>query len=149
MSLSIHLCDSLNLIPVSPEQHWSLMPLHAITSTVIPASCMYGNTSYGGPNSISFPQYALSFVTRPSPCNIITPWQVAGSEFEAKQAHATTWGYPNQDAIEGFWRQTRDQATLYPRPVPTYCSATNRTRRGELTSYFITSHLLTKSPPRA
>lgn len=46
----------LNQVPASPEQHWSLMPLHAVTSTVIPASCMYGTTSYNGPNSISFPQ---------------------------------------------------------------------------------------------
>jgi len=50
------LCAPLNQVPASPEQHWSLMPLHAVTSTVIPASCMYGTTNYNGPNSISFPQ---------------------------------------------------------------------------------------------
>ncbi|KAF9793271.1 replication factor RFC1 C terminal domain-containing protein, partial [Thelephora terrestris] len=49
--------DIVDSLIHGPEQHWSLMPLHAITSTVIPASCMYGNTSYAGPNSISFPQW--------------------------------------------------------------------------------------------
>lgn len=41
----------------SPEQHWSLMPLHAVVSTIRPASFMYGQGAhYGGPNSIAFPQ---------------------------------------------------------------------------------------------
>ncbi|PFH45686.1 hypothetical protein AMATHDRAFT_158196 [Amanita thiersii Skay4041] len=41
-----------------PEQHWSLMPLHAICSTIRPASFMYGTgVHYGGPNSMSFPQW--------------------------------------------------------------------------------------------
>lgn len=40
-----------------PEQHWSLMPLHAVCSTVRPASCMYGTGAhYGGPNGMAFPQ---------------------------------------------------------------------------------------------
>jgi hypothetical protein len=41
----------------SPEQHWTLMPFHAVCSTVKPASCLYGTgVHYGGPNSMSFPQ---------------------------------------------------------------------------------------------
>lgn len=41
----------------SPEQHWGLMPLHAICSTVTPTYHMYGGgMSYGGPNAMSFPQ---------------------------------------------------------------------------------------------
>jgi len=41
----------------SPEQHWSLMPFHAICSTVKPASYFYGSgLHYGGPNGMSFPQ---------------------------------------------------------------------------------------------
>lgn len=41
----------------SSEQHWSLMPLHAVCSTVRPASFMYGlGAGYGGPNAMSFPQ---------------------------------------------------------------------------------------------
>ncbi|KAH8115675.1 DNA replication factor C, large subunit [Phellopilus nigrolimitatus] len=40
------------------EQHWSLMPLHAVTSTVRPASFLYGNgAGYGGPMAMSFPQW--------------------------------------------------------------------------------------------
>ncbi|KAF5365675.1 hypothetical protein D9758_003145 [Tetrapyrgos nigripes] len=40
------------------EQHWSLMPLHAVCSTVRPASCLYGpGVHYGGPNAMSFPQW--------------------------------------------------------------------------------------------
>ncbi|KIK67053.1 hypothetical protein GYMLUDRAFT_37086 [Collybiopsis luxurians FD-317 M1] len=41
-----------------PEQHWSLMPLHAVCSTIRPASFIYGTGAhYGGANSISFPQW--------------------------------------------------------------------------------------------
>ena len=40
-----------------PEQHWGLMPLHAVCSTVRPASFLYGQgAGYGGPNAMSFPQ---------------------------------------------------------------------------------------------
>lgn len=41
-----------------PEQHWGLMPLHAVCSTVRPASCLYGmGAHYGGPNAMTFPQW--------------------------------------------------------------------------------------------
>ncbi|KAJ4468171.1 replication factor RFC1 C terminal domain-containing protein [Lentinula aciculospora] len=41
-----------------PEQHWSLMPLHAVCSTIRPASFIYGTgVHFGGPNSMSFPQW--------------------------------------------------------------------------------------------
>ncbi|KAK0205975.1 purine nucleotide binding protein [Desarmillaria ectypa] len=41
-----------------PEQHWSLMPLHAVCSTVRPASFLYGQGAhYGGANSMAFPQW--------------------------------------------------------------------------------------------
>ncbi|CEL59747.1 Replication factor C subunit 1 OS=Schizosaccharomyces pombe (strain 972 / ATCC 24843) GN=rfc1 PE=1 SV=1 [Rhizoctonia solani AG-1 IB] len=40
------------------QQHWSLMPLHAITSTVRPSSFLYGTgLGYGGPLAMSFPQW--------------------------------------------------------------------------------------------
>ncbi|KAF8493303.1 replication factor RFC1 C terminal domain-containing protein [Hysterangium stoloniferum] len=37
------------------EQHWSLMPLHSVTSTVRPAYYMYDNSAFVGPTAISFP----------------------------------------------------------------------------------------------
>ena len=41
----------------SPEQHWGLMPMHAVCSTVIPTYLMYGmGMGYGAPNPTSFPQ---------------------------------------------------------------------------------------------
>ncbi|ELU45674.1 purine nucleotide binding protein [Rhizoctonia solani AG-1 IA] len=44
-------------------QHWSLMPLHAVTSTVRPASFLYGTgLGYGGPLQMTFPQYAGGFL---------------------------------------------------------------------------------------
>ncbi|KAG6849470.1 hypothetical protein H0H93_008197 [Arthromyces matolae] len=50
--------DIVDSLIHGPEQHWSLMPLHAVCSTVLPASMVYGaGAHYGGPNSISFPQY--------------------------------------------------------------------------------------------
>ena len=42
----------------SPEQHWTLMPTHAVLSTVRPSSFLYGpGSGYGGPNAMTFPQY--------------------------------------------------------------------------------------------
>ncbi|KZT74614.1 DNA replication factor C, large subunit, partial [Daedalea quercina L-15889] len=47
------LVDSLIHGCCRPEQHWSLMPLHAVCSTVRPASFLYGmGVSYGGPNAM-------------------------------------------------------------------------------------------------
>ncbi|ESK94658.1 purine nucleotide binding protein [Moniliophthora roreri MCA 2997] len=55
---SISDADLVDGLIHGPEQHWSLMPLHAICSTVRPASFMYGNgVHFGGPNSMSFPQW--------------------------------------------------------------------------------------------
>ncbi|TCD66208.1 hypothetical protein EIP91_001655 [Steccherinum ochraceum] len=40
------------------EQHWALMPLHAVCSTVRPASFLFGQGSgYGGPNAMGFPAW--------------------------------------------------------------------------------------------
>jgi len=50
--------DLVDALIHGPEQHWSLMPLHAVTSTIRPASFMYGNgAGYAGPNAMSFPQW--------------------------------------------------------------------------------------------
>ncbi|OSX60707.1 hypothetical protein POSPLADRAFT_1048084 [Postia placenta MAD-698-R-SB12] len=50
--------DLVDSLIHGPEQHWSLMPLHAVCSTVRPASFLYGmGAAYGGPNAMSFPQW--------------------------------------------------------------------------------------------
>ncbi|KAF8346709.1 replication factor RFC1 C terminal domain-containing protein [Amanita rubescens] len=50
--------DLVDSLIHGPEQHWSLMPLHAVLSTVKPASCMYGTgVHYGGANPLTFPQW--------------------------------------------------------------------------------------------
>ncbi|KAJ7265994.1 replication factor RFC1 C terminal domain-containing protein [Mycena haematopus] len=50
--------DLVDALIHGPEQHWSLMPLHAVCSTVRPASFLYGmGAHYGGSNSMSFPQW--------------------------------------------------------------------------------------------
>ncbi|KAL5512207.1 hypothetical protein ACEPAG_3492 [Sanghuangporus baumii] len=55
---SISDSDLVDSLIHGPEQNWSLMPLHAITSTVRPASILYGNgLGYGGQNAMSFPQW--------------------------------------------------------------------------------------------
>ena len=47
----------------SPEQHWTLMPTHAVLSTVRPSSFLYGpGSGYGGPNAMTFPQYVPATV---------------------------------------------------------------------------------------
>ncbi|CAK5275876.1 unnamed protein product [Mycena citricolor] len=52
--VSLFLLSSL----VRPEQHWALMPLHAVCSTIRPTSFMYGTGAhYGGQNGLSFPQW--------------------------------------------------------------------------------------------
>ncbi|PCH41743.1 DNA replication factor C large subunit [Wolfiporia cocos MD-104 SS10] len=50
----IHGSRRSHMLPSNrPEQHWSLMPLHAVCSTVRPASFVYGaGAGYGGPNAI-------------------------------------------------------------------------------------------------
>ncbi|EJD00743.1 DNA replication factor C, large subunit [Fomitiporia mediterranea MF3/22] len=55
---SISDSDLVDSLIHGPEQHWALMPLHAVISTVRPASFLYGTGSgYGGPNAMSFPQW--------------------------------------------------------------------------------------------
>jgi len=50
--------DLVDALVHSPEQHWSLLPLHAALSTVRPASFIYGmGGGYGGPNMASFPSW--------------------------------------------------------------------------------------------
>ncbi|CCM04947.1 uncharacterized protein FIBRA_07144 [Fibroporia radiculosa] len=50
--------DLVDSLIHGPEQHWSLMPLHAVCSTVRPASFLYGmGIGYAGPNAMSFPQW--------------------------------------------------------------------------------------------
>ncbi|KAF8900823.1 replication factor RFC1 C terminal domain-containing protein [Gymnopilus junonius] len=50
--------DLVDALIHGPEQHWGLMPLHAICSTVTPTSLLYGSgSSYGGPNAMTFPQW--------------------------------------------------------------------------------------------
>ncbi|KAK7061194.1 replication factor C subunit 1 [Favolaschia claudopus] len=50
--------DLVDALIHGPEQHWSLMPLHAVCSTVRPASFLYGQGAhYGGSNAVSFPQW--------------------------------------------------------------------------------------------
>ncbi|KAH7881856.1 replication factor RFC1 C terminal domain-containing protein [Phlebopus sp. FC_14] len=55
---SISDADLVDALIHGPEQHWSLMPLHAVCSTVRPASLLYGGgMGYGGPTAMSFPQW--------------------------------------------------------------------------------------------
>ncbi|KAG2014211.1 purine nucleotide binding protein [Coprinopsis cinerea AmutBmut pab1-1] len=55
---SISDADLVDALIHGPEQHWGLMPLHAVCSTVRPASFLYGaGAHYGGNNPISFPQW--------------------------------------------------------------------------------------------
>ncbi|KAJ3535977.1 hypothetical protein NMY22_g6245 [Coprinellus aureogranulatus] len=49
--------DLVDALIHGPEQHWSLMPLHAVCSTVRPASCMYGSGAHYGGNPINFPAW--------------------------------------------------------------------------------------------
>ncbi|KAG8963841.1 hypothetical protein FRC03_002525, partial [Tulasnella sp. 419] len=50
--------DLIDSMIHSSEQHWSLMPLHAINSTIRPAIEIAGpGGGYGGPNAMSFPSW--------------------------------------------------------------------------------------------
>ncbi|KAJ2936442.1 hypothetical protein H1R20_g652, partial [Candolleomyces eurysporus] len=49
--------DLVDALIHGSEQHWSLMPLHAVCSTVRPASFMYGAGAHYGGNPITFPQW--------------------------------------------------------------------------------------------
>jgi len=50
--------DLVDSLIHGPEQHWTLMPTHAVLSTVRPSSFLYGpGSGYGGPNAMTFPQW--------------------------------------------------------------------------------------------
>ncbi|KAI0301881.1 replication factor RFC1 C terminal domain-containing protein [Multifurca ochricompacta] len=50
--------DLVDALIHGPEQHWTLMPTHAVLSTVRPSSFLYGSGGgYGGPNAMTFPQW--------------------------------------------------------------------------------------------
>ncbi|KAF8271701.1 replication factor RFC1 C terminal domain-containing protein [Lactarius quietus] len=50
--------DLIDSLIHGPEQHWTLMPTHAVLSTVRPSSFLYGpGSGYGGPNAMTFPQW--------------------------------------------------------------------------------------------
>ncbi|KAH9963263.1 DNA replication factor C large subunit [Russula dissimulans] len=50
--------DLVDALIHGPEQHWTLMPTHAVLSTVRPSSFLYGpGSGYGGPNAMTFPQW--------------------------------------------------------------------------------------------
>ncbi|KAI0092881.1 DNA replication factor C, large subunit [Irpex rosettiformis] len=50
--------DLVDSLIHGPEQHWSLMPLHAVCSTVRPASFLYGpGGGYGSEKPICFPTW--------------------------------------------------------------------------------------------
>lgn len=57
------------------------MPVHAVVSTVRPASFLYGpGTGYAGPNAMSFPQYVLRFDSNPisfDSFSLISPLRIA------------------------------------------------------------------------
>ncbi|KAJ7283158.1 replication factor RFC1 C terminal domain-containing protein [Mycena rebaudengoi] len=74
--------DLVDALIHGPEQHWSLMPLHAVCSTVRPASFLYGTGAhYGGPNSLSFPHRQLSDV------QIRMRLKVSGDKSEVRQSY--------------------------------------------------------------
>ncbi|KAL1723420.1 replication factor RFC1 C terminal domain-containing protein [Schizophyllum commune] len=57
-SMAVSDGDLVDALIHGPEQHWGLMPLHAVCSTVRPAYEMYGSGGgYGSPNQVSFPQW--------------------------------------------------------------------------------------------
>ncbi|KAJ7584883.1 purine nucleotide binding protein [Mycena floridula] len=50
--------DLVDAMIHGPEQHWSLMPLHAVLSAVRPASYQYGQgVHFGGQGGMAFPQW--------------------------------------------------------------------------------------------
>lgn len=103
----------------SPEQHWSLMPLHAVCSTVRPASFFYGvGAHYGGSNPIKFPQYVLLWWVV-AKLNILP--QMAWPKLQADQADAPTDRCPDPHASESIWEQIRDTPILPPCSIPAYC----------------------------
>jgi len=106
-SLSAFYNDQIaDIIDSRPEQHWGLMPLHAICSTVTPTSLLYGNgPHYGGPNSITFPQWVSVLSTpRCRPAYSTKLLQMAWPEFEAKQIKSTTGRCTNPDAPQSIGR---------------------------------------------
>ena len=104
VSLCLILLLKSNAWPSSPEQHWSLMPLHAVCSTIRPAAALYGmGAHYGGPNSMTFPQCAWY---HQSP-NLHTDLRakMAGTKFKTVQAQSAADRCADTDEVESVWRQ--------------------------------------------
>jgi hypothetical protein len=99
------------------------MPLHAICSTVVPASQMYGAAPHWGAkdgNALAFPQYVIfsSFLAR-----LPTHPQMAWPKLETKQADTSIGRYPDSYALNRLRRQERDKAELYPCFAPSFGTA--------------------------
>lgn len=109
----------------STEQHWSLMPLHAVTSTVRPASYQYGGGfGWGGPNRIGFPQYVLLLCDlRVMPEPLMSYQKVVWPEFKARKTQSSTRRYSNTHATQSLRGQVRDQTVVYSCTFPVYRQA--------------------------
>ncbi|KAL1738330.1 DNA replication factor RFC1, partial [Schizophyllum fasciatum] len=71
-----------------PEQHWGLMPLHAVCSTVRPAYEMYGaGGGYGSANPVSFPQCQNKLARQLSDVQIRMRLKVSGDKSEIRQSY--------------------------------------------------------------
>lgn len=73
--------DVINASSVhSSEQQWSLLPVHAIASTVRPAYFVYGTSSASGYSSIAFPAYVMQMHKARSPANYTLATQISRTE---------------------------------------------------------------------
>ncbi|KAJ6583168.1 hypothetical protein B0H10DRAFT_2097712 [Mycena sp. CBHHK59/15] len=78
--------DLVDALIHGPEQHWALMPLHAVCSTVRPASFLYGTGAhYGGPQLYVLPPTKLS--RQLGDVQIRMRLKVSGDKSEIRQSY--------------------------------------------------------------
>lgn len=100
------------------------MPLHAVCSTVRPASFLYGSGGgYGSQSPICFPRRVFSIFAH-TQLRTETDVQLARTEFKANQIEQTVDGYSGPNAAQNLWGQTGIASTLYPVTLPAYRETT-------------------------
>jgi hypothetical protein len=107
-AMSISDGDLADAMIHGPQQHWSLMPVHGMLSTVIPASNMYG--TYGG-SPMSF----TSWLGNNSKMGRYSTFCVGGFPLTCtRQAQSICQRDTKPYPATRVWRSPRDPAVVHP-----------------------------------
>jgi hypothetical protein len=123
-AMSISDGDLADAMIHGPQQHWSLMPVHGMLSTVIPASNMYG--SYGG-QQMSF----TSWLGNNSKMGRYSTFWVEGYPLTfTRQTQSICQRDTKPHPATCVWRSPRDSAVVHPQLFQPACAPSRGRRQG-------------------